>query len=139
MPSIAEFINQARTYLNVRWKHQGRSRDGGVDCVGIFYCVSVDLGMAPTDVRNYGHRPGSRRMIAEALLYCEEIHVEQRRIGDFLLVTTGGEEPQHMVLITGTDSVLHASAKHRKVVEHRLDDELRRGICKVFRSKVLHG
>jgi hypothetical protein len=42
-------------------------------------------------------------------------------------------------LWTGQGTVLHSSARHRKVVEHRFDDETRRGLCRIFRLRGLNG
>lgn len=120
MPTIDDFIAQARTYLQVKWRHQGRSR-AGVDCVGLLYCVAQDLGMLVEDDTHYSQRPGSERIVTKLLERCDPVQVKDRRAGDVLLVSVAGEDPQHTMLMTSATHVIHASAAHRKVVEHGLD------------------
>lgn len=133
-------ITFARRHLNTKWRHQGREVGKGLDCVGLLYAVATDAGIVTEDIRNYNKRPGSSRLIEQLLRYCDEVPVDAPRLpGDILMVSVFGEDPQHVMLWTGQDTVIHASAAHRKVVEHRIDDETRRGLCKVFRLRGLDG
>lgn len=133
--TVKDFCDATRAYLKVKWRHQGRSRITGVDCVGLFICVAQDLGIQGEDDRNYGKRPGSARLIGKILDACDEVPVSDRQPGDFLLVSVAGEDPQHIMLLTDLGTLIHSSARHRMVVEHGFDDETRRGLCKVFRMK----
>lgn len=137
-----ELITIARKYVEAKtkWRHQGRDPKVGLDCVGLLYAVAWEAGILAEDVRNYSLRPGSRLLVAELLKYCDEVPVgASRNAGDILVVSVAGEDPQHTELWTGQGTVLHSSARHRKVVEHRFDDETRRGLCRIFRLRGLNG
>lgn len=138
MTDMDKAIAALRTYIGVKWRHQGRTK-AGVDCVGLLVCAAADLGITLPDDQNYGMRPGSSRIIKHVLDQCLEIEPVDMKTGDILLVTVQGEDPQHIMIMTGPNQVLHASARHRKVVEHGLDEETRRLICKVFRPKSYNG
>jgi len=47
----------ARSYLGVPWRHQGRSREFGVDCMGLPIAVARDIGLTVADFASYGLRP----------------------------------------------------------------------------------
>ena len=135
-----ELITMARKHLNTKWRHQGRQAGVALDCVGLLYAVADEAGITTEDVRNYNRRPGSMKLYEQLNRYCDEIPLEsEMKPADILVVSVEGEEPQHVLLWTGQGTVIHSSARHRKVVEHRYDDETRRGLCKVFRLKVLNG
>lgn len=137
--TIQDFIDRARSYLNVRWRHQGRSREEGVDCVGLLWCAATECGLQPEDERHYGMKPGSEPVIRELRKYADEVPVNERRTGDVLLVRVAGEDPQHTLLMTSASTVIHASARHRKVVEHALEARMVKQICRVFRLRGLDG
>jgi cell wall-associated NlpC family hydrolase len=108
----------------------------GMDCVGMLYGVAAGVGLHTVPVTNYRHAPGSAVLIPELERYCTEVEdLQDMRPGDILVVTTGGEDPQHTMILTRDNTVIHASARHRKVVEHRLDDKTRNGIAYVYRFK----
>lgn len=133
-------ITIARTHLNVKWRHQGRTPGVALDCVGLLYVVADEAGFAVEDMRNYSMRPGSKALYAHLAKYCDEVPMEaQRCAADILVVSVAGEDPQHTALWTGQGTILHASARHRKVVEHGFDEEIRRGLCKIFRLRGLDG
>lgn len=61
----AEVVAQARRWLLVPYRHEGRSR-AGVDCVGLLVVVGRALGVPHTDVTNYtGWADPQRRIFAE--------------------------------------------------------------------------
>ena len=136
----ADLIKIARKHLGAKWKHQGRSPGEALDCVGLLYVVAWEAGIAAEDMRNYSNRPGSKTLYEYLNRYCDEVPMSApRKPADILVVSVAGEDPQHTLLWTGEETVLHSSARHRKVVEHRFDDETRRGLCKVFRLRGLDG
>lgn len=136
----SDLITSARKQLGVKWRHQGRTAGESLDCVGLLVVVASASGIPVEDMRNYSMRPGSKTLYAHLIKYCDEIDTAAPRLpADILVVSVAGEDPQHTALWTGDGTVLHASAKHRKVVEHRFDDETRRGLCKIFRLRGLNG
>src|SRR5699024_7702666 len=49
-------VRAARGWVGVRWRHQGRSRDG-VDCGGLLVVAMADIGKRVRDRRAYGRVP----------------------------------------------------------------------------------
>lgn len=121
MTTRAQVIDAARSYLNVRFHHQGRTR-AGLDCVGLVIRVAHDLGLTTFDVSGYGRYPQAdllRRHLAEQ---CTPVDVVQP--GDVVLMRFE-TDPQHVALVGdyryGGLSLIHAFAPSRKVVEHQCD------------------
>lgn len=136
----ADMVAEARTWLGVRWKHQGRDRSG-VDCLGM--CAEVAKACRGFDVdrTNYPRRGQGASFMAElrrhlvaverdaiepgdliAMPYDGDLHVAL--VGDYLL------EPEKHLL-----SMIHAHARvqDRKVVEHRLDSIWLSKVAAAFR------
>lgn len=137
-----DLITRARqeVALKTKWRHQGREPGQALDCVGLLYCVAWAHGLEAEDIRNYSKRPGSQALYETLDRYCTNLGTEApRQPGDILVLSVAGEDPQHTALWTGAGTVIHASAAHRKVVEQRFDDDLRRGLCRVYRLKGLDG
>ena len=131
------FIAAARSYIGVRWRHQGRSRRG-VDCAGLIACALQDTGRPIEDRTTYGREPYMRSL--EIVLHShfgDPLLAEQMRVGDVALMHFRNGEPSHVGILGdylyGGLSLIHAYAKTREVVEHRLDDEWRGRITEVYR------
>ena len=129
-----QICDAARKCIGFKWRHQGRTATG-MDCVGLLYAVANGCGVATENVTNYRHAPGSAPLVAELQKYCIEVERTERQPGDILIVSIAGEDPNHTMILTNDNTVVHASARDRKVVEHRLDEKTENGICRVFRFK----
>jgi len=130
------FIAEARSYLDVRFRHQGRSRHG-VDCAGLLLVSMAAIGRPIVDLDAYGREPlgdGLRGMLVANL--GEPIAKETMQPGDVALMRFRGE-PSHVGLLTaypyGGLALLHTFAQVKKVVEHRLDEEWAGYVIEVFR------
>jgi hypothetical protein len=83
----AAIVRAAKSYLGVRFRHQGRDRTG-LDCVGLVVRVCNDLGMAVTDTLDYKRAPDAavfRRILlgivtADLFSVSLRVHFDQRRI-----------------------------------------------------------
>lgn len=139
MPSRADIVIAARTWLDVPWTHQGRTRHG-IDCAGLVIMVAHGLGLTDyVDNTAYQRRtsgydfllPFRENMVAQPVLAA--------RPGDVLLFRDGAY-PCHSALVAGDEgalTIVHAYARRRRVVEERLDqgDWLRRRVaCFSFRG-----
>lgn len=135
-------IQAARSYIGVRFAHQGRSKQTGVDCLGLLICAAQDAGItlqaraaSEYDRIDYGTFPDAqmlREQLNAALIMVDEITV-----GNILLLRSDGR-PQHLALVTDypheeTFGMIHAYAPLRKVVEHRLDDTWRSAIEAIYK------
>lgn len=148
---MTRLVEVARTFIDVPFKHRGRSRKG-VDCAGLVWCAYADLGVIHPDIQRYGrepHKNGLMRVVCEALgipvWMGKTVKRDILNIGD-VLVMRFEVEPHHMGII-GTDrhyglSLIHANGRIEKaqggprVVEHGLDALWQSRICAVFRRPV---
>lgn len=53
--TVDDWIASLRSYIGVRFRHQGRSRDYGVDCIGLAVCAALDIGIAHGAERIVGY------------------------------------------------------------------------------------
>jgi cell wall-associated NlpC family hydrolase len=130
------FIAAARTYLGVRFKHQGRSRNG-VDCVGLCVLAMQAIGRTCFDAKIYS-RHAQKQGLRAALVrnLGEPVPKDQMRDGDIALMAFASE-PSHVGIVTnyslGGFALLHTFAQMKKVVEHRMDEQWMGYISEVFR------
>jgi hypothetical protein len=117
-------IAAARSYLGVRFIHQGRERTG-LDCVGLVVRAVTDCGGRPRDCRTYRRLPQDEtmhRLLAEQL---DRAAVDEARRGDVLALHLRGGY-RHCAIVTEVLEpgrawqIIHALVG-RGVVEHRLD------------------
>lgn len=125
-----DIVSEARKYLNVPWRHQGRNA-AGLDCCGLIIRVANDLGLADYDIAAY-----SRRTTGEQFLHhfldagMAEVPVSGRLPGD-VLITEDRTFPCHCGFVTlrhGYEFFLHAYAGKRKVIEQELDPWLHKAV-----------
>lgn len=128
--TTSQYVAAARSYLGVPFRHQGRSRETGVDCIGLAECSARDVEIMREEEfsRAYGRVPRSSLLEQGLGSRCVEIAVADARDGDIYLLTFKGQ-PQH-VAIAATDAdgatrtMIHAlrteSGVNRVVVEETL-------------------
>lgn len=140
---VHPLVAQARTWLGVRWQHQGRSR-AGVDCAGLVVEVARVTHGNTFDLRNYSVQASDETMLALCRQHMREVDVYALRPGHVVVMRFGNQ--RHMGIITdypvadGTLGraalgLLHAYAISRCVVEHRLDSVWRQRIFGAFELK----
>lgn len=159
----AALIEEARTWLGTPFRHQGRIRGVGCDCLGLLIGVAKALDLqgregqklAEWDSLAYGHFPNEETLWGglSAALY----PTENLAAGCIVLMAIDGRA-QHLGIVgvvnqesrirnqeknhdscfmlndSETLTLIHAYAPHRKVVEHRLSEEWQERIVGVFRS-----
>lgn len=128
------FIEAGRSWLGVPWRHLGRSRHG-VDCIGLVILAAAEAGMPIADPAPYARQPQETALLRGVLAHGRR--VPEARAGD-VLVFRMGLFGGHVGIATvhplyGVPAVLHAYAPHRKVVEQRMDAELRAAMLAVIR------
>ena len=112
-----EIIRQARSWIGVRFRHQGRSRQG-IDCVGLVYVVGKSLGLLSYDFRGYG-RDTSIEVIAPHLQRAGMVQRPLKtdaQLGDVILLEDRAM-PIHLAIFSASGMAIQASAMHRKVIE----------------------
>lgn len=128
-----DVIKEARTWVGTPFKHQGRVKGVGADCVGIIIGVTRDLGLSNFDTKNYSRYPDIQMMGSLLREHLEEIPVENAQPGDVLWIKVKGS-PQHLAMKTDK-GIIHAHMGVGKCVEVILDKATERLIVGAFRIK----
>jgi hypothetical protein len=123
-----ELIALARTLVaqQVRWKHQGKRPDTGVDCAGALVYLAAELGLFEVPPQAY-RREADGVTLARACLQVMDPLPSLAAVcpGDVLSFDDHGKYPCHLALAAdGAEpfSLIHATPLHRKVVEQRFDE-----------------
>ena len=143
MTSADTIIDTARSYLGTRFRHQGRTRAEGLDCLGLLLAIAQDIGVtwqadigAMHEDRGYSHMPCTTELRRGLELSLIAKPTEAMQITDIVLLCVQGRAQHLGILARYADSddrsLIHAYAPARKVVEHRLDDAWRQAICGVY-------
>ncbi len=142
--SLAEdIVAHARGWLGTPFHHQARLRGVGCDCLGLIVGVVNELELkdaqgtplAAYDEVTYSREPDGAYLIEKLVGLLDEVPVVDMRAGDLALFRVR-ENPQHLAILTdyeGAIGMIHCFAQARRVVEHRLDDDWKFRLLKVFR------
>jgi cell wall-associated NlpC family hydrolase len=130
-------VNEARSYVGTRWVHQGRSRDG-IDCAGLVVEVARVTHGSTFDVRDYAPQAQDETMLAMCTSLMDRVPLPEIQPGDVVVIRYDNQ--RHIAVVgdypaPGALSLIHASSKFGKVVEHRLDSVWRRIIMAAFRLR----
>src|SRR5512134_2863655 len=113
-----DVVIEARRWLGVPWRHQGRSR-AGIDCVGLIAVVARALGISSYDYTSYGRRAHGQAFVHHFAENMTPIRVTDALPGDVLLFADHAY-PCHCGFSTRQfeqPHLLHAHATRRKVIE----------------------
>jgi NlpC/P60 family putative phage cell wall peptidase len=121
-----QVIDQARTWLGTPYRHQGRLKGVAVDCVGLLVGVATELGVPATDMTGYTRRPDGQ-LVPNLYAQTEPVQPGQQQPGD-IVVFHWRNDPVHLAILTGPNSIIHAFAINRKVCEHSMDERWLRQI-----------
>jgi cell wall-associated NlpC family hydrolase len=117
MPRRAEIVAEGRTWVGTPWRHQGRLKGVGVDCLGVMVGIGLAFGYTVADRLNYARRPDGRELMAGLDAHLERIAgIEAAAVVLFEV----DRQPQHVGLIADGPlgfRLIHALAPARKVVE----------------------
>jgi NlpC/P60 family putative phage cell wall peptidase len=133
-----KIVLSARSWLGTPFKHQGRVKQVGCDCIGLLVGVVGELGLKDErgmsltqyDQQNYARVPDGK-LFKNTLDNVLSKSIEMQA-GNVLLMKFH-REPQH-VAIVGADAktIIHCYQAAGKVVEHRLDELWRKRIVKIY-------
>lgn len=119
MITSQQLIDEARSWVGVPYRHQGRSRRTGVDCIGLIVAVAQRFELFPAHVRppaNYTRRPIDGQLERQVAALCTPI--EAPEAGCLVLMRWNPRAPaSHCGIITG-ENMVHAYGGNAKVVEH---------------------
>lgn len=122
MPNRYDVINEARKWLGVKWRHQGRTKLG-IDCAGLIILVGKSLGLADYDTVNYQRRTHGTNFLNHFKMNMTQKPILDAEPGDVLLFRDN-QFPCHSTIVSeigGVQTIIHAHAFRRKVLEERLD------------------
>ena len=117
-----QVVAEARKWLDVPWRHQGRNAHG-VDCVGLVVMVCSALGLSTYDDTGYGRDPDPHRFLPHFQRGGGvRIDPKTMRPGE-RVVGRQSAFPCHSGIVSekhGVPYVIHAHMARRKVVEERI-------------------
>jgi len=110
----SNIVEEARTWVGVPFRHQGRSRQG-IDCIGLPIMICRELGLLPKDFETstYGRLP-TGEMIDRLGEQCIASDVV---VPGSLIVIAWTKTAAHVGICTGAN-MIHAYETVGKVVEH---------------------
>ena len=114
--TVPQLIGEARRWLGVPYRHQGRSANG-LDCIGFVVFVLARVGVLPDEFesRDYGRLPKAE-LVEKTAMYCTQ--VDDAEPGTLLLIRWPGERSAGHAAICAGPTIIHAYSQSRKVVEH---------------------
>jgi len=119
----ADVLAEAEKLIGVKWVHQGRSAERGVDCIGVPVLVAFNLGLVSEMPRaDYPRRPNGSFLARFRETALIEILPGAAQPGD-VLVFVDQAAPCHCGILTtlyGEPAVIHAHAAARKVTRETL-------------------
>jgi cell wall-associated NlpC family hydrolase len=130
----AQVVSEARGWLGVPFRHQGRTR-AGLDCVGLLVVVGRALGLPAYDVTGYTRRAQGMGFIEHFRANLEEVAPGSARFGD-VLVFVETVYPCHTGIMSerhGVPHLIHAHAPRRLVLEEPFAGEWRDKLRFAFR------
>lgn len=136
-------IAEARAWLDAPVFHRGRSRVGGVDCLGLVIGVGVGSGAlvepGSIDVPDYGQLPNPTRLVAGLARFMLAIDLADAGDGDVLAISWGARAlPMHLAIratYQGRATIIHAFPKARpaRVVEMSFAGDWIERTCSAWR------
>jgi cell wall-associated NlpC family hydrolase len=136
-----QIIEEARTWRNTPFLHQGRLKNLGVDCAGFIGEVARNVGINVDIPHDYKPQEDGTAMMRMLSSHLDFVPTEEIQPGDILALTDQAlrdpDVPRHLAIVTevreGTIFLIHAS--ERGVREHRTNEHWRKRIHSVWRVK----
>lgn len=122
-------VDEARSYMGIKWRHQGRSRVHGIDCAGLIVCVAHKLEITDYDFSAYPKVPDGKSFLKHFKNNLATVRLSPGMRGVMsgdIVVMRDKHYPCHcgfLVIENGKLNVIHARADRHKVVEEPLTPE----------------
>lgn len=134
MPTREQLIvAEARSWVRTPFRHQGRVKGKGVDCIGLVKAAMVasrtmDAGVAADiehDFRGYSRLPDGKSLPTVLARVADRVAWPARRPGDIILFFWEANKPQHVAVLTAVEPayMVHAYALARRCGEQRINSE----------------
>lgn len=130
MTTRAQIVEEARTWIGTRYRHQARRKGVAVDCIGLVGGVALACGVPnaaewerDTDLHCYARTPDPALLMAACERFFDKVPARSAQAGDVLLFALQ-EQPRHFAIVVQSEParVVHAYAllSARRVVEQPL-------------------
>jgi cell wall-associated NlpC family hydrolase len=127
-------IAEAKTLIDTPFRHQGREKGVGIDCLGVISISANTCGLKIKDRTDYSHQPSLllQQALREQMI---KVSKDELRVADVLLMKY--EEPQHLALVTCVEplTIIHAFAQAKKVLEQEVDPYMWKRVVSAYRFK----
>jgi hypothetical protein len=144
MPTRADIVSEARSWLNTPFGHGQAVKGRMVDCAHYIEAVNINAGVTaePQITEPYRRREDGTVMLRLLKEHLELITIEEAEPGDVIALIdsrlTSPDIPRHLAFMTerrsdGVIRIIHAS--EHGVREHRMDGHWLRRIHSVWKVK----
>lgn len=120
------------TWVGVPYRHQGRSKDTGVDCLGLLTLIGGKCGFTTYDTKDYDANPNPETMRLELKRHLLEIPSSDIRPADILHLNYF-KGATHLALVGFDNTMIHAYNVSGKVVHHTIDKKWVKRIRAAYR------
>ena len=122
-----QIVDCARSYMGVRFKHCGRTREEGLDCFGLVIRVAWDLELSEFTLVGYGHYPHAPSVRATCDKQMIRKPLSTMQPGDVVLCANKHWECHLAIVGDGRTSfsLIQSLAAQKRVVESPLSAEYR--------------
>ena len=117
---MMDYVDIARSYIGTPFKHQGRLPGVGLDCAGVVVCALREAGYPVADAAAYGRIPNHGMFVKVVEMNYNRVTIAEIQHGDAMIFAFRNE-PQHIAIYTGNETLIHAYQEVKKVVEHDFD------------------
>lgn len=139
---MSEVVEQARSLLGVKWRHQGRSKISGLDCAGLIMYVGKEIGAVPIEYiyEDYGRMPDGVVFHKHFDTHLEIVNNRLKKQSGDVIVFKQDNYPCHCGIYVkekGKETMIHANGHPRvnKVVEHPISLMWKKRIVAFYRFK----
>lgn len=133
-----DIVTAARKYIGVRWHHQGRTRNVGLDCAGIFVVSAADIGITVEDFLQYNRDLDSNRLESMLQKYLYRIPPEEAVHGNLLGFSNADRSKIKHLAFKTDRGILHAKYRRDgtgKVVEEPMSATLKKRLHSAWRRR----
>ena len=128
MQSIARnrIIEAARGWVGTPFRHQGRKKGVGVDCIGLVCGVGAELGVRAEIPGNYSQSPSGDLVISGCDKYLVKPEDQATPLPGQVMILWGFDRntPQHFAILGGDPwkiTMVHAFSRRGAVIEDVYD------------------
>jgi len=130
MPTHADIVTEARSWVGVRYQHQASVKGVACDCIGLVRGVGRACGLVDpfttgeaARYSGYERSPNSRLLLEACAAFLNPISLAAAIPGDVLTFRFDADA-QHFGILSAINPryVIHSYAQARRVVENRIDD-----------------